>query len=362
MIGKDEKALIVSILIAAVLSYLAYRIFALQTFIFISASLFFVSFLPYLLLKYSYVERIRKMEERFPDFLRDLAEATRSGMSLPEAIKFVSKADYGELTPAVRKMALQIDWGVPFPEVMNRFIRKMKRSKFITRGMRIVMEAYNSGGNITKTLENVAATTVELREMEKNREAIFAQQATMIMIIHLIFIGVLVSLFKVLVPIMVVKTPSEVALLPYEVPSINYYRSLFFLALLVEGICNGFLAGYVKDRKIISGIRYGVILGTVSVIAFSLFIMPKAIDFSIVLNKDKYTVGDKLTATGYLLIDGQPAANQSVCLSLGKMQKCVYTDENGNYQVTIPLNQSGEFYLFAEAAGVKKVMRVEVSG
>jgi len=40
------------------------------------------------------------MEEKLPVFLHDLTETLASGISLPKAIKVVSKNDYGSLNKA----------------------------------------------------------------------------------------------------------------------------------------------------------------------------------------------------------------------------------------------------------------------
>src|SRR5437867_726251 len=56
---------------------------------------------------------IKQVERRLPDFLRDVAEAGRFGMTLAEAIVVSSGGRYGKLTPEIKKMAAQITWGVP---------------------------------------------------------------------------------------------------------------------------------------------------------------------------------------------------------------------------------------------------------
>src|SRR2546426_680745 len=59
---------------------------------------------------------IKLIERRLPDFLRDVAEAGRFGMTLAEAIVVSSGGRYGKLTPEIKKMAAQITWGVPATE------------------------------------------------------------------------------------------------------------------------------------------------------------------------------------------------------------------------------------------------------
>src|SRR5205809_2520441 len=55
---------------------------------------------------------IKQIERRLPDFLRDVAEAGRFGMTLADAIVVSGGGRYGKLTPEIKKMAAQITWGV----------------------------------------------------------------------------------------------------------------------------------------------------------------------------------------------------------------------------------------------------------
>ncbi len=47
-------------------------------------------------------KKIKEIENRLPDFLRDVAEAGRFGMTLAEAIKVSSRGRYGGLTPEIQ--------------------------------------------------------------------------------------------------------------------------------------------------------------------------------------------------------------------------------------------------------------------
>src|SRR2546427_656377 len=69
---------------------------------------------------------VKQIERRLPDFLRDVAEAGRFGMTLAEAIVVSSGGRYGKLTPEIKKMAAQITWGVPATEALRLFADRVK--------------------------------------------------------------------------------------------------------------------------------------------------------------------------------------------------------------------------------------------
>src|SRR2546427_4204819 len=55
----------------------------------------------------------KQIERRLPDFLRDVAEAGRFGMTLAEALLVSSGGRYGELLPGIKQMPAQSTLGVP---------------------------------------------------------------------------------------------------------------------------------------------------------------------------------------------------------------------------------------------------------
>ena len=74
------------------------------------------------------MRRISKIEERLPDFLRDVAEAGRFGMTLPDAIIVASTGRYGLLTDEIKKMASQLEWGVPVATALHLFEERVDRA------------------------------------------------------------------------------------------------------------------------------------------------------------------------------------------------------------------------------------------
>jgi len=56
--------------------------------------------------------RVRALEEKLPEFLRDVAESGKFGMTLASSIRSAAKGRYGDLTPEIKRMAAQIGWGI----------------------------------------------------------------------------------------------------------------------------------------------------------------------------------------------------------------------------------------------------------
>src|SRR5208283_4211992 len=76
---------------------------------------------PYGFLMSAKLRKIGAIESRLPDFLRDVSEAGRFGMTLPDAIIVASRGRYGLLSEEIKKMASQLEWGVPVAKALQLF-------------------------------------------------------------------------------------------------------------------------------------------------------------------------------------------------------------------------------------------------
>ena len=95
--------------------------------------------MPYGIYGYRRDQIRARVEEKFPDFLRDLAEYWKGGLSMTVAIQTLAKGEYGNLNDEVNKMSSQISWGVSFGEVLEMFTERVT-SPIVTRVVRMVIK------------------------------------------------------------------------------------------------------------------------------------------------------------------------------------------------------------------------------
>jgi flagellar protein FlaJ len=62
----------------------------------------------------------REIMDKLPDFLRDIANSSASGMTIYDAIRSASEGDYGQLTPELKMTVAQLSWGIPVEEALTR--------------------------------------------------------------------------------------------------------------------------------------------------------------------------------------------------------------------------------------------------
>lgn len=252
-----------------------------------------IGIIPYIMLSYLEYQRMKSIEDQLPVFLLDLAETQKGGMSIPDALKLLAKTDYGKLGGEIKKIADQLSWGIPLQEAMNRFSFRMKGSDIIRRAIRIINEAYSSGGDVARTVETTAGDITVIKESEKERKSMMFQHTIVMYAIYFIFIGVIIGISKTLVPMLQMgagtagimggmfafQDPCKACVGNPNIYCIScsifyvicemfalgagascYYRALFISLAIVQGIFSGLVIGQIGENSVIAGIKHSLIL------------------------------------------------------------------------------------------------------
>jgi flagellar protein FlaJ len=297
---------------------------------------------PFSFYEYSINSKIAVMEEQFPMFLRDLADNLKAGLSISDSVRTVARNDYRAFNDEVRKLSNQMSWGVSFEKSISDIMNRLKKSIYISRGLAILLQAFKSGGDISPIMNSVADSTLLLQNVQKDQENQMLQQVSIIYMIQLVFVGIIIILFKVLVPI----TTSGAFSMGFGSAvsgiggggaslSTDYYKGFFFLTMVIQSVCNGFVAGYTKNNNLISGVRHvGIMLGF-SILLFSIFILPRTL--SITAASETYSVvkGETFKIVGIVNYDDLPVSGASVEVILQNSSFYGTSTSSGGYEVRV---------------------------
>jgi len=217
------------------------------------------------------MNRIRAMDDKFPDFLRDLAEGLRAGMTLPRALHASSKGVYGALTPEIRQMSAQVEWGVSFPEALSRFSLRVK-TPLIQRTVSLVNEASKAGGNVIDILTAASNDAREIKQIIEDRRRQMGIYSVIIYVAFLVFLVVIFILAAQFLPSFqtAVKGASgaQVGGLRFAPFDSTTYVSIFFHAALIQGIGGGLVAGVMTEGHPLGGLKHSFIMTIMSWVFF----------------------------------------------------------------------------------------------
>ena len=218
---------------------------------------------------------IKAVERRLPDFLRDVAEAGRFGMTLAEAIVVSSSGRYGKLTPEIKKMAAQISWGVPATEALRLFSERVK-TPMTGRIVSIIVKSSDAGGDVADVLTMVSHDTKEAQLTEDERKITMSTYIAVIYISFLVFLVTIWILNATFLPKMreasesigvsAIESP-----LAADLPTVIFnIKIAFFIAVFVHGIGDGVLAGVLDNGKIANGLKHSFLMLLIAVISFQI--------------------------------------------------------------------------------------------
>jgi flagellar protein FlaJ len=249
-----------------VLAYFLFRdVEGLFSSILILAAVMFI--VPIALVKYYDVWKIKALEDFFPQFMRDLVETIRAGMTLPQALKSVSRNDYGHLSPYVKKLNAQLDWGIPFDKALLNFSRST-RSKLIGRITSTIIESHRFGGNLTDVFESISSTAIEIERLREERKLYINSQLMTGYIIFFVFLLVIIGLQKFLVPTLSEINIGEITSQPEEMGS--QYNEMFRNLIIVQGLFAGLVIGKMAEASVVAGVKHSLVLLIVGILIYTL--------------------------------------------------------------------------------------------
>jgi flagellar protein FlaJ len=232
----------------------------------------FIFATPLVLYYYKEYTTRKHIEEYFPVFLRDFVEAVRGGLTIPMAFKSVSKNDYKELTPYIKKIAARLEWGVPIDDALLSFGKEVK-SKMISRIVASVVEAHKFGGNIADTFQSLSNVAIEIDRLRKERISYLQSQVITGYIIFFVFLGVIIGIERFLLPglsqasnVALTFTGSQQA--PLDLGS--FFKNIFRDLIIIQGIFSGLAVGKLGEGSLMAGLKHSFFMSFIGGLAFLL--------------------------------------------------------------------------------------------
>ncbi len=223
--------------------------------------------------EYACYRKMDLMEERFPEFLRDLSESRKAGMTMARAVETAAKGDYGYLTPEIKKMAVQISWGIPFSEALRRFGERIK-TPLVQRSTTMVVKASEAGGKISDVIDAAAKNVRELKILQADRRTEMKMYLMIIYVAFFVFLAVIAILTGTFLPKLIesTKATGSIGGISLGGASLKEYEFIYICTALVQAIGNGVVAGMLGEGRISSGLRHATIMALVTYIVFKLII------------------------------------------------------------------------------------------
>ena len=224
---------------------------------------------------YSHVKdkKKREVEEKLPDFLRDIANSSASGMTIYDSIKSAAEGDYGELTPELKMMVSQLSWGIPIDEALTNFSQRIDTNE-VKRLALTINKALEIGGNTSAVFNAAAKEIDQIKRVELQRKTEMSLYSIVIFISFFVFLAVILvintTIFAAIYALQDQMAGRSIGSLQIARIDPNAVKDMFFIFVLVQSLGGGLLGGFMMEGRISSGVRQAFILVLVSFVVFKL--------------------------------------------------------------------------------------------
>ncbi|MFH1290238.1 MAG: type II secretion system F family protein [Nanoarchaeota archaeon] len=266
---------IMAALLLTVLFFIITRDAIRSFFLFSGAALLFSI---YLLIKkkLAYYNRIKKMEQAFPDFISLMASNLRAGMTIDRSLILSARKEFDPLDKEIMQVGKDILTAREITEALHDMGERIN-SEEIKKTLQLLISGIRSGGNLSVLLEQTAKNMRE-RIFVKKRAA-----SNVLMYVIFIFFAVsigaplLFGLSSVLVEIMS-NLFSGIAVgdanvnLPFTLTEINVsttfilYFSIVFI--ITSAVLASLILGLVSKGQEREGLRYTIVLIVLALTVF----------------------------------------------------------------------------------------------
>ena len=211
----------------------------------------------------------QEIDVMFLEFTRNLTESVTTGTPVSKSIVNMRNKDYGSLNPFIRKLANQIELGIPVERALQNFANDIG-SPVVIRAVNLIREADRAGGEIDYILESVSTSIAEIDKLKKERKAAIYNLVVQGYIIFFIFIGImLVMQFKIL-PLVGNLGGINMASTDFQntgssatdssSSKIEDITDSFLYLLLAQGLFTGLIVGKLAEGSVKAGIKHSFIL------------------------------------------------------------------------------------------------------
>ncbi|HLD13043.1 MAG TPA: type II secretion system F family protein [Candidatus Nanoarchaeia archaeon] len=217
------------------------------------------------------LKRQREQENIFLEFSRNLVEAIKSGIPLPKAILNVSKKDYRSLNKLIKKLASQVELGIPVRTALWTFANTTNNT-VIKRSINIMNEAERSGGDIKDVLDNIVESVLQIKKLKEERKTGIYGQIMQGYFVYILFIAIMLVLQLWLFPKLtsiagtvgtgIVGTTISGATLQNPTSLDN----TFFALLMIQGFFAGIMIGKLSEGTLKQGLLHSFILMTLAAV------------------------------------------------------------------------------------------------
>jgi len=215
------------------------------------------------------------LDNNIPKFLREVADASRTGLTLVRAIEVSTERRYGSLTDELKRLVRQLSWGATLEDALQSFADRVN-TLLARRTAVLLTEVSRAGGNIQEIMDSLQRHVSDLQLIDRERRGQLRQYVAIVYVavFILLFINVILlkTFFSQLESLQEIQAEqSEVQLVTGAI-DILALKKIFFHTAVIESFFGGLIAGKMGEGSLGAGMKHALILMLISFLTFAIFV------------------------------------------------------------------------------------------
>ena len=210
-----------------------------------------------------------KIEKALPEFLRDLATASKTGIPLQVALEHASKRNYGPLTAELMTLVAHMSWGMNFNDAMMEFSNRID-IHLVKKATVLIIEAGKHGGDLSNIFESTANYADNVNAWTLKRRMQTMPYVLIFYFSVFIFLFIIIIISTMMFAPMSEMSSNGISFIK-PVLTTEQSRRVFLHTALLESVFGGLIAGKINEESYANGLKHVMVLCIASGIAFYLF-------------------------------------------------------------------------------------------
>ena len=220
-----------------------------------------ISVAPPAIVHQKIASRKSSIERGISNFLRDLTETRKTGLSPEACIANLSDRHYGAFSKELQKMSSDIGWGIPMRNVIMDFVKRTKSwmSQIV---MFLLLEAVDVGGGTISMIESLARFNNMTQEIEKEKKA--SVRPYMIMPYFAAILLVSTTLMTLLFTTNTIAMGGETAA---TTANTDFLTLIFTVSVITHCYLIGLVCGKISEESLAAGFKHAAFLVLIAIVA-----------------------------------------------------------------------------------------------
>ncbi len=198
------------------------------------------------------------MEQGISNFLRDLTEVRKTGLSPEKCIESLSERDYGEFTKELKRISSEISWGIPVRKVIMDFVKRT-RSWVTQIVMFLLVETIDVGGGTISMIESLTRFNSLTQEVEKQKKMAVRPY---------VMIPYFSAILLVATTIMTLSfTSATLEAAESQTMNVTAMTTIFTASTIMHSYLIGLVAGKISEESVAAGFKHSAVLVILAILA-----------------------------------------------------------------------------------------------